>query len=157
MYDEVMQLIALAKNDEQYFKRIEELKKKQLEVAHVLEIAETLKDADMHLAKARQEATEILEIARKEAEEIKGTATVFVQETKATLEKNKVKALQLKELETRLATNEKDLKTLEKTMQDSIEEHRRLTAARSVEQEAAQKVRLEFETKLKKLREVAAS
>lgn len=157
MYDEVMQLIALAKNDEQYFKRIEELKKKQLEVAHVLEIAETLKDADMHLAKARQEATEILEVAHKEAEEIKGTATVFVQETKATLEKNKVKALQLKELETRLVANEKDLKTLEKTMQDSIEEHRKLTAARSVEQEAAQKVRLEFETKLKKLREVAAS
>ena len=157
MYDEVMQLIALAKNDEQYFKRIEELKKKQLEVAHVLEIAETLKDADMHLAKARQEATEILELARKEAEEIKGTATVFVQETKATLEKNKVKALQLKEQETRLASNEKDLKTLEKTMQDSIEEHRKLTAARSVEQEAAQKVRLEFETKLKKLREVATS
>ena len=157
MYDEVMQLIALAKNDEQYFKRIEELKKKQLEVAHVLEIAETLKDADMHLAKARQEATEILEVARKEAEEIKGTATVHVQETKATLEKNKVKALQLKELETRLAANERDLKTLEKTMQDSIEEHRKLTAARSVEQEAAQKVRLEFETKLKKLREVAAS
>lgn len=157
MYDEVMQLIALAKNDEQYFKRIEELKKKQLEVAHVLEIAETLKDADMHLAKARQEATEILDTARKEAEEIKGTATVFVQETKATLEKNKVKALQLKELETRLAANEKDLKTLEKNMQDSIEEHRKLTAARSIEQEAAQKVRLEFETKLKKLREVAAS
>ena len=157
MYDEVMQLIALAKNDEQYFKRIEDLKKKQLEVAHVLEIAQTLQEADQHLAKARQDAAELISAAEKEGEEIKSKAADFVAEAKAVADKNKVKAEQLKELETRLLASERDLKTLEKTMQDSIDEHRKLTAARSVEQEAAQKVRVEFETKLKKLREVAAS
>ena len=157
MYDEVMQLIALAKNDEQYFKRIEELKQKQLEVAHVLEIADTLKEADMHLAKARQEATQILEEAKAEAVQIKATADVSVAETKALLEKNKIKAQALKDRESNLQREEEQLKMLEKTMKDSIETHRKLTAERSVEQEAAKKVKLEFETKLKKLKEVAAT
>lgn len=157
MYDEVMQLIALAKNDEQYFKRIEELKKKQLEVAHVLEIAETLKEADMHLANARQQATEILSEAAKEAEVIKETANTIVAESKILLEKNKSKAQSLKEQEARLKLVEQDLKKTEDEMKASIEDHRKLTADRTIEQQAAQKVRIEFETKLKKLREIAAT
>lgn len=157
MYDEVMQLIALAKNDEQYFKRIEELKQKQLEVAHVLEIAKTLQDADQHLAKARQDASEIVATAEKEALTIKGAADAVVNETKVTLEKAKAKLLALKEKETRLDEKEKELKLLEKEKQDSIDEHRKLTAARSVEFETSQKIRKEFEDKLKKMRELANS
>ena len=157
MYDEVMQLIALAKNDEQYFKRIEDLKQKQLELAHVLEIAETLKEADMHLANARQQATEIIVEATKEAELIKETSNSIVVESKALLEKNKAKAVSLKEQETNLRKAEQDLKKLETELTDSITEHRKLTADRTIEQQAAQKVRVEFETKLKKLREIAAT
>ena len=71
MYDEVMQLIALAKNDEKYFQRIEELKQKQLEVAQVLEIAKTLGEADKHLALARQKASDILDEAAIEAKKLK--------------------------------------------------------------------------------------
>lgn len=157
MYDEVMQLIALAKNDEQYFKRIEELKNKQLEVAHVLEIAKTLQDADQHLAKARQDASKIIAEAEKETLTIKGAADAVVSETKNTLEKAKAKLLALKEKETRLDEKEKELKLLEKEKQDSIDAHRKLTADRTIEFEAAQKVRKEFEDKLKKLREIANS
>ncbi len=157
MYDEVMQLIALAKNDEQYFKRIEDLKQKQLELAHVLEIAETLKEADMHLANARQQATEILSEATKEAEAIKETAQTFVTESKLLLDKNKSKAQGLKEQEANLRKAEQDLKKIEDEMKESIADHRKLTAERSLEQQAAQKIRIEFETKLKKLREIAAT
>lgn len=157
MYDEVMQLIALAKNDEQYFKRIEELKQKQLELAHVLEIADTLKEADMHLANARQQATELVEVAKVEALEIKAKATQIVDENKVQLEKNKAKLQVLQEKERSLLARETGLKTLETEMNDSILKHRELTAARSLEQEEARKIRTEFETKMKKLREVAAS
>jgi len=97
MYDEVMQLIALAKNDEQYFKRIEDLKQRQLELAHVMEIAKTLNEADMHMAKAKQEAEIIIKEAEQEAVEIKNTATSIIAENKGVLEKNKAKALELKE------------------------------------------------------------
>lgn len=157
MYDEVMQLIALAKNDEQYFKRIEELKKKQLEVAHVLEIAETLKDADMHLAKARQEATEILDTARKEAEEIKSKASEFVAEAKAVAEKSKTLQKELKERAAEIEAKKKELEVLEKEKQVSIDEHHKLSVDRGAEQDAARKVKNEFETKLKKMREIALS
>lgn len=157
MYDEVMQLIALAKNDEQYFKRIEELKKKQLEVAHVLEIAQTLQEADQHLAKARQDTTELLSNAEKEAVEIKSKASEFVAEAKAVAEKNKTLQKELKEKQADLAKKEADLVLLEKEKFEVIKEHRQLTADRQVEQQAAQKVKLEFETKLKKIKEIAAT
>lgn len=157
MYDEVMQLIALAKNDEAYFKRIEELKQKQLEVAHVLEIAKTLEQADMHKAMARQEAAEIVVEAEKEAEKIKESASSIVAESKATLDKAKAKIAALKDKEELLNKKEKELLALEQKMNDSITEHKKLTADRSIEQEAAKKVRLEFEGKLKKFRELANS
>lgn len=155
MFDEVRQLVALAKNDEQYFKRIEALKDKQLELAHVLEIAKTLGEADMHLAQARQEAAEIIEKANKEAEEIKGKAESIVADTKATLEKNKAKAVALKEKEVNLEAQGIANKQLEKELEKAIKDHRDLTAARSEEQEAARKVKLEFTEKLRKLKEVA--
>lgn len=156
MYDEVMQLIALAKNDEAYFKRIEELKQKQLELAHVMEIAKTLGEADMHMAKAKQEATFILEEATKEAEEIKSTATGIVSENKGILEKNKVLEQSLKKKEKDLATKERDIEETKKELEVTIQEHRKLTADRTVEQEEARKVKLEFTEKLKKIREIAA-
>ena len=53
MYDEAMQLIALAKNDEQYFKRIEDLKQRQLELVHVMEIVRVFNEVDMHMAKVK--------------------------------------------------------------------------------------------------------
>jgi len=48
-------------------------------------------------------------------------------------------------------------KKKERELEESIVEHRRLTALRTVEQEAAAKVKVEFETKLRKLKEVASS
>jgi hypothetical protein len=156
MYEEVMQLIALAKNDEQYFKRIDDLKQKQLELAHVMEIAKTLGEADMHLAKARQSAAEIVKDAEKSALEIKSSAETFVSEAKQNLEKTKEKQKVLKEKEASLDEKEKSLKVLEKTMEESIAEHRKLTALRTVEMEEAQKVRALFESKLKQIREIAA-
>ena len=111
----------------------------------------------MHLANARQQATEILADATKEALVIKETAQTFVTESKLLLDKNKSKAQGLKEQETNLRKAEQDLKQLENEMKASIESHRKLTADRSLEQQAAQKVRIEFETKLKKLREIAAT
>jgi hypothetical protein len=155
MYDEVMQLIALAKNDEQYFKRIEELKAKQQELAYVMEIAKTLKDADMYLAGSRQKASELEETAKEEAEAIKAKAVSLVSENKSTLEKNKVLQATLKEKQATLDAKEKELVTLKETMDESIATHRKLTAERSVEQEEARKVKLEFETKLRKLKEIA--
>jgi chemotaxis regulatin CheY-phosphate phosphatase CheZ len=125
MYDEVMQLIALAKNDEQYFKRIEELKKKQLEVAHVLEIAQTLQEADQHLAKARQDATEIVSAAEKEASEIKMKASEYVAEAKAVADKNKAVQKELKEKLETLKEKERALEILEKEKQTTIEEHKK--------------------------------
>lgn len=156
MYDEVMQLIALAKNDEQYFKRIEDLKQKQLELAHVMEIAATLKEADMHLAKARQQASEIEEEARKKAIEIESSALAVISDNKSLLDKNKLKQKALTDKEEQLNKRESELSALKKELDVSIEEHRKLTAARSEEMEKAKVVRVEFETKLKKLRELAA-
>lgn len=96
MYDEVMQLIALAKNDERYFQRIEELKQMQLELAHVKEIAKTLTEAEMHLAKARQNAEELIEDAKAEAASLK--------------EKVLKKEKQVKEFEASVIEREKALK-----------------------------------------------
>ena len=155
MYDEVMQLIALAKNDEQYFKRIEVLKEKQLELAHVMEIAKTLNEADMHLAKARQDATELIKEAKQEAEEIKKKATDIVVENKALLENNKSRSITLTEKEAALSKEREGLKVLEKKLDVSIAEHRKLTAERTLEKEAGQALKREFETKLRLLREIA--
>lgn len=157
MNEEIMQLISLVKNDEVYFKRIEELKAKQLEVAHATEIAKTLKQAEMYLANARQQGEEILEAAKKEVEDIRAAALVVLAENKVKLEKNKAKEIALKEKEEEQNKVKEELVALEKTLTASIEQHRQLTAERSIEQEAAKKVRAEFETKLKKLKEVANS
>ena len=45
---------------------------------------------------------------------------------------------------------------LKKELKVTIQEHRKLTADRIVEQEEARKVKLEFTEKLKKIREIAA-
>jgi len=156
MYDEVMQLIALAKNDEQYFKRIEDLKQRQLELAHVMEIAKTLNEADMHMAKAKQEAEIIIKEAEQEAVEIKNTATSIIAENKGVLEKNKAKALELRKNDDILIAKIAESDKLKKELEVTIQEHRKLTADRTVEQEEARKVKLEFTEKLKKIREIAA-
>lgn len=155
MYDEVMQLIALAKNDEQYFKRIEALKQQMLELAQVKEIAKTLAEADMHLASARQKADILLEEAKKEAEQIKESAVAIVSDSKATLQKAKDKKAELDRKETEYTEKLVSLKQKETELDKAISEHRTLTALRTEEQEKAQKVKNEFETKLRKLKEIA--
>ena len=111
----------------------------------------------MHLANARQRASEIIKKAEEDAVVIKETAIAFTVEQKALVEKAKIKTASLKEKEDLLNKQEKSLDTLKQTLEESIAEHRKLTADRSEEQEAAKKVRIEFEGKLKKLRELAAS
>jgi len=157
MYDEVMQLIALAKNDEQYFKRIDALKQEQLKLAHVLEIAKTLEEANMHMAKSRQDAAQILEDAQEEAKTIKASATTFLDESRQVVVKNKELQKEIKEKLEELRKKMEVTAATEKKMLESIEEHKILTAARSEEQDIARKLKNEFETKLKKMREIAAS
>lgn len=157
MYDEVMQLIALAKNDEAYFKRIDDLKKQMLELAQVKEIAKTLAEADMHLASARQKADILLDDARKEAEEIKQKAVMYVDEQKQAAEKAKNKKAIVEKKEIELNDLMQQLKQKESEMETSIAEHRRLTAERNEESQKAQKVKKEFEDKLKAIREIAAN
>ncbi len=155
MYDEVMQLIALAKNDEKYFKRIEELKEKQMELAQVMEIAKTLGEADKHLAMARQQAEALVEAAKKEAAELKATANAYIEEQKAL--SLKIKGVK-EELNAKVeAANKKvaDLKAKEDALDKAIKEHRELSVARSAEYEAALKTKTLFETKLKQMREIA--
>ena len=123
MYDEVMQLIALAKNDEQYFKRIDELKKKN----------------------------------NRNPQNIPKSPTEFVAETKAVAEKNKGIQKELKEKLDALKEKEKALDILEKNKLTVIEEHHKLSVARQEEQDAARKVKNEFETKLRKMREIAVT
>ena len=155
MYDEVMQLIALAKNDERYFKRIEELKEKQMELAQVMEIAKTLGEADKHLAMARQQAEAIIEAAKKEAEELKNKANAYIEEQKAL--SLKIKGVK-DELTVKVESAVKkaaDLKEKEDYLDKAIKEHRELSVARSAEYEAALKVKQTFETKLKQMKELA--
>lgn len=155
--EEFLQLMSLVKNDERYFKRIEELKEKQLELSHVLEIAGTVKEADMYLANARQQAAEIRVAAEEEAKEIKERAAVILRDNRAASEKVKAKKEALDAKEQELVHDRQKLKQLEVDLEKSIEEHRKLTAERTAEAEAAVKVRHEFETKLKKMRELAAA
>jgi len=122
-----------------------------------MEIAKTLKDADMYLAGARQKAAEIEETAKLAADEIKAAATTLVSDNKSTLEKNKAIQATLKEKKATLETKQVELDKLKLTMDEAIAEHRKLTADRSIEQEAARKVKLEFETKLRKMKEIATS
>jgi hypothetical protein len=155
MYDEVMQLIALAKNDEAYFKRIDALKQQMLELAQVKEIAKTLGEADMHLASARQQADILLEEALKTAEEMKGEATYYIQEQKLLLEKTKLKKQVVDNKETELQKSIEETKVKQEELEKSIVEHRRLSAERNEESEKAQKVRKEFEDKLRAIKEIA--
>ena len=155
MYDEVMQLIALAKNDEAYFKRIDALKQQMLELAQVKEIAKTLGEADMHLASARQQADILLEEAKKTAEEMKGEATYYIQEQKLLLEKTKLKKQVVDNKETELQKSIEETKVKQEELEKSIVEHRRLSAERNEESEKAQKVRKEFEDKLRAIKEIA--
>ena len=157
MYDEVMQLIALAKNDEAYFKRIEELKVKQMELAQVMEIAKTLGEADKHLAMARQKATEIEDAATKNGELIRKEAEVFTAEQKELLFKAKAKKADLDKREVELNKREAELKIKNDELDKAIKEHRELTAMRSEEYDKAQKIKHEFESKLKQMREIANS
>lgn len=157
MYDEVMQLIALAKNDEAYFKRIEELKTRQMDLAQVMEIAKTLGEADKHLAAARQKAAEIENEAVKDAEVIRKEAETYTTEQKDILAKAKSKKADLDKREADLNKREADLKTKNEELDKSIKEHRELTALRSEEYDKAQKIKHEFETKLKQMREIANS
>ncbi len=157
MYDEVMQLIALAKNDEQYFKRIDALKQEQLKLAHVLEIAKTLEEANMHMAKSRQDAAQILEDAQEEAKVIKASASTFLDESRQVVVKNKELQKEIKEKLEELRKKMEATASTEKKMLDSIEEHHKLSVARSEEQDIARKLKNEFETKLKKMREIAVS
>lgn len=157
MYDEVMQLIALAKNDEQYFKRIDALKQEQLKLAHVLEIAKTLEEANMHMAKSRQDAAQILEDAQEEAKAIKASAATFLDESRQVVVKNKELQKEIKEKLEELRKKMEATASTEKKMLDSIEEHHKLSVARAEEQDIARKLKNEFETKLKKMREIAAS
>jgi hypothetical protein len=156
MYDEVMQLIALAKNDEAYFKRIEELKEKQLELAHVMEIAKTLGEADKHLAMARQKSETALEEGRKEAEVVVEQAKNKLNEVVEREKKLEEKIVYFKEKELLLEQKEATLTSKNKELERAIEDHRKLTALRTEEQEKAQKVKNEFESKLKQMREIAA-
>lgn len=157
MYDEVMQLIALAKNDEVYFKRIEELKAKQLELAQVTEIAKTLGEADKHLALARQKAESILEDATKEAEKIVKEAESLVADNKVLIEKSKKRKADLDVREESLTKARENVTIREQELEKAIKEHRSLTALRSEEHEKALKVRKEFEDKLRMMREIANS
>lgn len=157
MYDEVMQLIALAKNDEQYFKRIEALKQEQLKLAQVLEIAKTIEEANMHMAKARQDAAQVIEEAQNEASEIKKSAVVFLEENRGIVSKNKDLQKEIKEKLEELKKKQTQLEATEKEMIKSIEEHKQLSVARTEEQDIARKVKNEFEMKLKKMREIASS
>ena len=152
-----MQLIALAKNDEAYFKRIDALKQQMLELAQVKEVAKTLGEADMHFANARQKAEELIEEAKTEAQGIRDQAQQYITEQKSTLEKTRQKKALVDSKEQDLVLKEQALKVLEQKMEDSIKEHRNLTAARNEEMEIARKVKHEFETKLKQIKEIAAS
>ena len=156
MYDEVMQLIALAKNDEEYFKRIEALKQQMLELAQVKEIAKTLGEADMHLAKSRQDASDIIETAKKEAEDIKAQAQTYVDEQKQAAEKAKAKKQAAEKKDDELKELIAGTTAKQEGLEKAILEHRKLTQERSEELEKAGKVRKEFEEKLKLIREIAA-
>lgn len=157
MYDEVMQLIQLAKNDEKYFKRIEELKEKQLEVAQVLEIAKTLGEADKHMALAKQQAAQIIKEAEEEAISIKEAAKAHVDAAKAAADKaTKIKdkfAQKELELSAEIQKNKDTTESLEK----KIKEHREYTELRTVEYNEYIKLKKEFDFKLKQMREIANS
>lgn len=155
MNEDLMQLMALVKNDPAYFARLEELKNKQLELAHVMEIASTVKEADMYLANARQQAVEIRKEAQKKAEEIKASADALVVEQKNLVAKTKERKATLDKREVDLAIHAKAVQEKEVELEKAIAEHRQLTQARTEEMEKAQKVRLDFETKLRKLKEIA--
>lgn len=157
MYDEVMQLIALAKNDERYFKRIEELKEKQMELAQVMEIAKTLGEADKHLAMARQQADSLLESAKQEAEEIKSKATAYIEEQKQSVLKIKTLESELDKKNEILDLKVFTLQSKEQELEKAIKEHRELTVARSAEYDASLKTRQTFENKLKLMKEIANS
>ena len=154
MYDEVMQLISLAKNDEMYFKRIEDLKQQMLELAQVKEIAKTLDEADKHMAMARQRAAEIIADAEAEAKVIKSNADLVVTEAKATLAKAKEKKAANDKTELDLAELIKQTQSKQAEMEESIKEHRTLTALRSEEMDKANKARTTFESKMKQVREI---
>ena len=155
MYDEVMQLIALAKNDEKYFKRIEELKEKQMELAQVMEIAKTLGEADKHLAMARQQAESLLEAAKKEVDEIKSKAVAYVEEQRQLAVKIKTVKSELDKKDEALNLRASKLQAKEEELEKAIKEHRELSVARSAEYEAALKTKTLFENKLKQMREIA--
>jgi predicted outer membrane protein len=72
-------------------------------------------------------------------------------------DKNKVVQKELKEKLETLKEKEKALEILEKEKQVTIEEHKKLSIARQEEQDAARKLRNEFETKLRKMREIATT
>lgn len=154
MYDEVMQLIALAKNDEQYFKRIEQLKQMQLELAQVKEIAKTLGEADMHLANARQQAQEALSKAEEEAKEVKAKASLYLEEQINLTASMKVLKDELKQEKENLKKQVQVSKQVELDALASIKEHRELTALRNKEVEDAQKLRQSLESKYSQIKSI---
>lgn len=149
-----MQLIALAKNDEQYFKRIEELKNMQLELAQYREIAKTVKEADMYLAQARQRAEEVVEKAEQEANDLRRAAIAYVEEHKHNNEQAKNLRAELKAKKADMELAQKEAEKVKAQMEQSIKEHRELTAARNFELSETQKVRKEIQDKFEQIKRI---
>ena len=154
MYDEVMQLITLAKNDERYFQRIEELKAKQLELAQVTEIAKTLGEADKHLAMARQNAEAIINKAKEEAEDLKLKVTDLEVQLKAQLTKLEKREQIVSEQEGKLVESQNALEKLRKDVQEEKDKAHQHYLAADDTATRARKLQKNIESKFARIRAI---
>lgn len=154
MYDDLMQLIALAKNDEQYFKRIEDLKQMQLELGQVKEIAKTLGEADLYLANARQRAEAEREKVEKECNELRESAIAYVEEQKKLLEEAKALKATIKADKAALQQATKEAKEAVENSLAIDKERREMTALRNAEVAETQKLRKTLQDSFNQIKQI---
>ena len=152
--DDLMQLVALAKNDEQYFKRIEGLKQMQMELAQYKEIADTVKEADMHLARARQRAQEVVEQAEQEGNALRKSAIEYVEEQKRLIEQHKQLKADLKEKKQAMDVAIAEARAATVSSEKIDKERREMTELRNKEIAETLRIRKHYEEKFTEIKRI---
>ena len=155
--DDLMQLVALAKNDEQYFKRIEGLKQMQMELAQYKEIADTVKEADMHLARARQRAQEVVEQAEQEGNALRKSAIEYVEEQKRLIEQHKQLKADLKEKKQAMDVAIAEARAATVSSEKIDKERREMTELRNKEIAETLRIRKHYEEKFTEIKRIINS
>lgn len=123
-YKELTELLAFVKSEEQYIKRIEELKHQEMKLAHVRSIATTIEQADMIMADAKEKAKNIVDSAINEANEITAKAEKLKQELLTEIAETKTKQKELKEATKKLEEEKNQFELNNQELEKSIADHR---------------------------------